>query len=108
MYNILITGGLGYIGSILTDCLLKEGHNVTVLDNNMYKQNSLAHQFINQQLSVKFGDVRDFNLIKSILHKFDIVIPLAAYVGAPLCSKDPLGATSINKVCLLAFRQYLT
>jgi nucleoside-diphosphate-sugar epimerase len=97
LYNILITGGLGYIGSILTDFLLKEGHNVTVLDNNMYKQNSLAHQFINQQLSVKFGDVRDFNLIKSILHKFDIVIPLAAYVGAPLCSKDPVGATSINK-----------
>lgn len=97
MEEILITGGLGYIGSVLTDVLLKNNYKVKLIDNNFYKQNSLNNLYINKNLSVVNGDVRDFELMKSLIKKSDYVIPLAALVGAPICEKEPLAATSINK-----------
>lgn len=96
MAKILVTGGAGYIGSILTRDLLTDGHEVTVLDNFLYRQNSLATEFINRNLNVIVGDVRDYPLIRSVLPKFDIIVPLAAIVGAPACSRDPIAAESIN------------
>ena len=96
-YNILVTGGAGYIGSIMVPELLKHGHQVTVLDNFMYRQNSLAHVCNEASFNVVNGDIRLKEIIKPLLDKADIVIPLAAYVGAPICSKDPIGATSVNK-----------
>jgi nucleoside-diphosphate-sugar epimerase len=96
-YNILVTGGAGYLGSILVPELLNAGHNVTVIDNFMYKQSSLNHICSNKKFSIINGDVRIENDIKDSIKKADIIIPLAAYVGAPLCKKDPIGASSINK-----------
>jgi nucleoside-diphosphate-sugar epimerase len=96
MSKILITGGGGYIGSVLTWVLLSEGYEVTVLDNFMFGQNSLADCCRYDSFQVINGDARDEVLIKKILLDCDIVIPLAALVGAPMCIKDPESAWSIN------------
>ena len=97
MKNILVTGGAGYIGSILVPKLLDSGHKVTVIDNFMYNQTSLASLVSNKNLEIVFGDVRDYSLITKFISKSDVIIPLAAIVGAPACQKDPLSASSINK-----------
>ncbi len=97
MAKILITGGGGYIGSILVPNLLDQSHEVTVIDNFMYHQNSLAPYFINKNLKVIKSDVRDIDNFKKYLSQADILIPLAAIVGAPACAKNPFEATSINK-----------
>ena len=95
-YNILVTGGAGYLGSILVPDLLQAGHKVTVLDNFMFKQASLNHVCHNQNFSVVKGDIRIESVIAPLLKKADILIPLAALVGAPLCNIDPIGATTTN------------
>jgi len=97
MANILVTGGAGYIGSTLVPKLLNERHNVTVLDNFMYGQTSLNQLCANKQFNVYNGDVRLKQDVFPLLKQADVIIPLAAYVGAPLCNKDPIGATSTNK-----------
>lgn len=94
--NILVTGGAGYLGSILVPDLLNAGHRVTVLDNFLFQQASLNHVCLNPNFNVIKGDIRLENTLKPLLAKADIIIPLAAYVGAPLCSQDPVGAESIN------------
>jgi nucleoside-diphosphate-sugar epimerase len=95
-FNILITGGAGYLGSILTPALLEAGHRVTVLDSFMFSQNSLAQLCISDNFDVVRGDVRNMNIVKPLAVKADIVIPLAALVGAPMCDADPIAATSTN------------
>ena len=97
MVRVLITGGAGYIGSILTDKLLRSDYEVTVLDNFMYNQTSLNHLIGNKKLNVINADVRNFTIVKKYLSACDVIIPLAAIVGAPACKKDPAGSTSINK-----------
>jgi len=101
MERILVTGGAGYIGSVLVPELLSKGYHVTVLDNFMYKQTSLAGISRDKNLDLVFGDVRDTSLMKKYLSKSDVVIPLAAIVGAPACDKDPFQAESINKNAIL-------
>jgi nucleoside-diphosphate-sugar epimerase len=96
-FKILITGGSGYIGSIMVPALLARGYYVTVLDNFMYQQNSLAHVCTENNFQVVRGDARNESVVKPLLAKADVVIPLAALVGAPLCASDPVGATSTNK-----------
>ncbi|MCL2011657.1 MAG: NAD(P)-dependent oxidoreductase [Cystobacterineae bacterium] len=96
-HHILVTGGAGYIGSILVPELLAAGHTVTVLDNFLYKQNSLAHVCANPHFSVVRGDIRSEETMRPLLAKADLIIPLAALVGAPLCARDPIGATSTNR-----------
>jgi nucleoside-diphosphate-sugar epimerase len=95
--KVLVTGGAGYIGSILVPELLQQGHEVTVVDSFMYSQNSLAHVAANPKFHVVNGDVRNEKLMGELIRTPDVIIPLAALVGAPLCSKDPLAATSINR-----------
>jgi len=95
-YNILVTGGAGYLGSILVPSLLAAGHRVTVLDNFMFKQNSLAQCCADPNFHVVKGDCRNEELVRKLVAKADVVVPLAALVGAPLCSMDPVGATSTN------------
>ena len=95
-HRILVTGGAGYLGSTLVPELLAAGHKVTVLDNFMYHQNSLAHVCHDPGFEVVRGDVRIESTVLPLLKKADIVIPLAAYVGAPLCARDPVGATTTN------------
>lgn len=97
MANILVTGGAGYIGSMLVPELLKDGHNVTVLDNFMYQQTSLNHLCNHSNFRVYRGDIRIGADIFPLMNQADVIIPLAAYVGAPLCDKDPIGATTTNK-----------
>lgn len=96
MYNILVTGGAGYLGSILVPDLLAAGHNVTVVDNFMFKQASLNHVCFNPNFNVVKGDVRVESTIAPLVQKADVIIPLAALVGAPICSMDPIGATTTN------------
>lgn len=94
--KILVTGGAGYIGSILTEKLLNKGHKVTVLDNFIFNQDSLLHLCHNENLDIIRGDVRNTGLMLSLIHKHDVFIPLAAYVGAPLCDKLPFEAKQVN------------
>lgn len=95
-YNILVTGGAGYLGSVMVPDLLAAGHKVTVLDNFMFKQNSLNHCAYHPNFNVHKGDIRVESSIVPLMKDADVIIPLAALVGAPLCSLDPHGATSIN------------
>lgn len=97
MENILVTGGAGYIGSILTENLLELGFHVTVVDNFMYKQASLNHLCHNPRFHIVNGDIRNEQTIISLMKKADTIIPLAALVGAPLCNKDIVGADTTNK-----------
>ena len=95
-HNILVTGGAGYLGSTMVPDLLNAGHKVTVLDNFMFQQASLNHVCNNPNFSIVKGDIRIESVVAPLLKKADIVIPLAALVGAPLCNLDPVGATTIN------------
>lgn len=101
MKKVLVTGGAGYIGSVLIESLLDAEFQVTVLDNLMYRQTSLSHLFANPNFTFCFGDVRDYSKVNELLKTADVVIPLAAIVGAPACSKDPSLATSVNKDSVL-------
>ena len=101
-FKILVTGGAGYLGSILVPELLKVDHRVTVLDNFLYSQNSLAHVCHDPNFKAVNGDVRLENTLKPLLKEADMVIPLAALVGAPLCDKDPVGAKTINHDAMLS------
>ena len=94
--NILVTGGAGYLGSTMVPDLLQLGHKVTVLDSFMYKQSSLNHVCHHPNFSVVKGDIRIENVMAPVIKKADIVIPLAALVGAPMCSQDPVGAQTVN------------
>ena len=95
-YNILVTGGAGYLGSTMVPDLLAAGHKVTVLDNFMFKQSSLNHCCHHPNFTVVKGDIRQKDTMFGLMKKADVIIPLAALVGAPLCSLDPIGATTIN------------
>ena len=95
--NILITGGAGYIGSVLVPKLLHAGHGVTVVDNFMFGQATLSECCAYDNFEVARGDCRDEATIRKLLAKADAAIPLAALVGAPLCKNDPLGTKTINQ-----------
>jgi len=94
--NILVTGGAGYIGSVLVPMLLEAGHRVTVLDNARYQDNTLALCCINPLFAQHRVDVRDIEAVKPYLRDADCLIPLAALVGAPLCDLDPVDAILTN------------
>ncbi|MFZ9688093.1 MAG: NAD-dependent epimerase/dehydratase family protein [Chitinophagaceae bacterium] len=96
-WRVLVTGGAGYIGSILVEYLLQMGCLVTVIDNFMFGQTSLNHLCDNKNLKIVNGDIRNPAHMAPLLKEADIVIPLAALVGAPLCNKDVVGADTTNK-----------
>jgi nucleoside-diphosphate-sugar epimerase len=94
--RILVTGGAGYLGSILSEHLLDAGYRVTVVDNLMYGQHSLFHLCGRPNFDFVFGDARDEALMGSLVKDADVLIPLAALVGAPACDREPWLARAIN------------
>lgn len=107
-YNILVTGGAGYLGSTLVPDLLQLGHKITVLDSFMYKQASLNHVCHHPNFSVMKGDIRIESVMAPLIKKADIVIPLAALVGAPMCNQDPVGATTVNHDAIILMLKLLS
>jgi nucleoside-diphosphate-sugar epimerase len=95
--RVLVTGGAGYLGSILVEHLLKAGHGVSVLDNLMYGQRTLFQHCASPQFDFACGDARDEAALKPLIAKADVLIPLAAIVGAPACDRNPWLATGVNR-----------
>lgn len=94
--KILVTGGAGYIGSVLVPQLLRNNHEVIVVDNFMYQQTSLLDCCFHPRLTIVRGDVRDRRLLEPLVKKVDVILPLACLTGAPLCAKEPAAAKEIN------------
>ena len=94
--HVLVTGGAGYLGSILVEHLLREGFSVAVIDNLMYGQRPLFHLCHYDTFTFHYGDVRDESLLRQELRRADVIIPLAAVVGAPACDRNPWLARAIN------------
>jgi len=94
--QVLVTGGAGYLGSILCEHLLDAGYQVTVIDNLMYRQQSLLHFCAHSNFEFVLGDVRNEELMRRLMKEADVLIPLAAIVGAPACDRDPWEAQSVN------------
>ena len=103
--RILVTGGAGYIGSVLTPTLLARGFQVTVLDTFAEGYPYLAHCCLDPKFQAVAGDTRDMRVVEPLLKDADIVIPLAAMVGAPLCARDQIGATSLNRDAVVDLMQ---
>ncbi|MBI5753341.1 MAG: NAD(P)-dependent oxidoreductase [Hydrogenophilales bacterium] len=108
MKHILVTGGAGYLGSTMVPELLNAGYKVTVIDNFMFKQTSLNHVCHHPNFEVVKGDIRVESAMLPLMKKADVIIPLAALVGAPLCSKDPVGATTINHDAIMMMLKHVS
>ncbi len=93
--KILVTGGAGYLGSVMVPRLLAEGHEVVVLDNFMYNQSPLLDLCHDARLTIVRGDARDKKLVERLMKGAGAIFPLACLTGAPLCAKDPVGAQTI-------------
>lgn len=96
MSKILVTGGAGYIGSVLVPMLLQEGHEVTVLDSFYFNQSTLLDCCMNPAFTVVRGDTRKEELLRELMENKDYIIPLAAMVGFPLCKADEVAAETTN------------
>ena len=96
MTKVLITGGAGYLGSVITELLLQDWREITILDNMMYNQTSLINFSHYDNFKFINGDVRDRELLKELVITHDVIIPLAAIVGFPACERDKELATQIN------------
>ena len=94
--RILITGGAGYVGSVLTAMALERGHSVTVLDDLSFQQDPLLALAHHRDFEFVYGDARNPDVLGPALEPVDVVIPLAALVGAPVCDLEPARATSTN------------
>lgn len=94
--HILITGGAGYIGSVLTETMLDAGHRVTVLDSLLFPPPSLLGLVHREGLEFVRGDARDGELLAELVPKADVLVPLAAIVGAPACDRWPREAEEVN------------
>ena len=106
--KILVTGGCGYLGSTLVPRLLHAGYNVTVADNLMFDQTSLNQVCHDPNFDFVRADVRIKDEMKPLFAAADIIIPLAAYVGAPLCKKDPIGAHTVNNEAIKMMLSHLS
>ena len=96
MTSVLITGGAGYLGSVLTEVLLNKGYRVTVLDNLIYKQTSVAPFTYHPNFNFVLGDVTNESTLKPLVESHDVIIPLAAIVGMPACKAQPELTVKVN------------
>lgn len=106
--RVLITGGAGYIGSVLAGNLLDSGYKVTCLDNFSVGENantSLLHLVHDPDFDFIFGDVREKGLLERIVPQFDAILPLAAIVGAPQCEMNRVDAELVNKDSVIAINK---
>jgi nucleoside-diphosphate-sugar epimerase len=103
--RVLVTGGAGYIGSILCERLLDAGYHVTVVDSLIYGQRSLFQLCADARFNFVFGDARSEELMRGLIDQADVLIPLAAVVGAPGCDRDPWLATSVNLDAVLLLKR---
>jgi nucleoside-diphosphate-sugar epimerase len=94
--KILITGGAGYLGSVITGRMLEEGHEVVVLDKLLFNQTSLLQYTSNPKFTFIYGDVRNYELLRELCTKAEVIIPLAAIVGFPACAAEPKLAKEVN------------
>src|SRR6266446_1761969 len=94
--HILVTGAAGYLGSILCEHLLGAGYRVTAVDNLLYGQQGPLHLCVHDRFDFVFGDARDELLMRSLVKKADVIVPLAALVGAAACDRDPYTARAVN------------
>tara|TARA_B110000114_G_C15013526_1_gene365826 strand:- start:63 stop:998 length:936 start_codon:yes stop_codon:yes gene_type:complete len=107
MEKILITGGAGYIGSMLCTKLLSLGHKITVVDLLKYEKNSLSHLFYHKNFQFIKDDVTKTSVVKRIIKKQNIIIPLAALVGAPLCAKNKKQTIKTNVTSIEIILKYI-
>jgi nucleoside-diphosphate-sugar epimerase len=96
MTSVLITGGAGYLGSVLTEVLLNKGYRVTVLDNLIYKQTSVAPFAYHPNFNFVLGDVINESTLKPLVESHDVIVPLAAIVGMPACKAQPELTVKVN------------
>jgi len=107
-YKFLITGAAGYLGSVMVHELLERGHRVTAIDNLMFAQTSLAGVCHYPDFDFVNGDARLAETMRPLVRDADVVVPLAALVGAPMCDKSPMDAESINRDALLMLLDMLS
>ena len=108
MKKILITGGAGYIGSMLCTKLINFGYQVTVVDLLKYNKSSLNHLYFYKNFKLIVEDIRNKKLMKKLIKKNDFIIPLAGLVGAPLCDKYKKDAISTNLQSIKTLRKIVT
>lgn len=106
--HVFVPGGAGYLGSVLCEHLLEADYRVTVLDNLMYRQHTLFHLCNNPNFDFVFGDVRNEQLVGDLAEKADVIIPLAAIVGAPACDRDPVTTVAIHVDAMRNLRKRLS
>lgn len=97
MNRVLITGGAGYIGNILTPQLLQSGYRVTVFDNLIHRQHGILENASYNNFNFVYGDVRNYELYEKLINQNDVIINLAAYVGMPLCNRFPIETKQVNQ-----------
>ena len=105
MKKILITGGAGYIGSMLSTKLINLGYHVTVLDLLKYDRNSLSHLYFHKNFKFVLGDSRSQKIMSNLIKKNEFIIPLAGLVGAPLCDKFKKDAITTNYKAIKMIRK---
>ena len=108
MTSVLITGGAGYLGSVLTEVLLNKGYRVTVLDNLIYKQTSVAPFAYHPNFDFVLGDVTNESTLKSLVESHDVIVPLAAIVGMPACKAQPELTVKVNYEQVKNITQWVT
>src|SRR3954452_9894029 len=101
----LVTGAAGYIGSMLVPALLRRGWQGTALDTFAAGEPYLADSCANPNFEPVRGDARDMRVVEPLLRDADLVIPLAALVGGPLCARDEIGAISLNRDAVVNLMQ---